>query len=61
MMPKVICVVDNTVMKDTDLQSEHGLVFWIETEHGNVLFDAGQTVDVLFHNLDELISFPPGC
>ena len=53
-MTKIICVVDNATKKDTDLQSEHGLAFWIETEHGIVLFDTGQTVDVLFHNLNEL-------
>jgi Metal-dependent hydrolases of the beta-lactamase superfamily II len=54
MMTKIICVVDNAAKKDTDLQSEHGLAFWIETEHGIVLFDTGQTMDVLFHNLNVL-------
>lgn len=54
MMAKIICVIDNAAKKDTDLQSEHGLAFWIETEHGILLFDTGQTVDVLFHNLNVL-------
>jgi 7,8-dihydropterin-6-yl-methyl-4-(beta-D-ribofuranosyl)aminobenzene 5'-phosphate synthase len=58
MMTKIICVVDNAVKKDTDLHNEHGLAFWIETEHGIVLFDTGQTADVLSHNLDVLGLLP---
>lgn len=57
-MTKIICVVDNAVKKDTDLHNEHGLAFWIETEHGIVLFDSGQTADVLLHNLDVLDLLP---
>lgn len=54
MTTKIICVVNNTSEKNTELQSEHGLAFWIETEHGIVLFDTGQTAAVLSHNLDVL-------
>ena len=42
-MAKITCVVDDNAQKDTGLRSEHGLSFWIETEHGNIIFDAGQT------------------
>lgn len=58
MMTRIICIVDNAVKNNTDLHSEHGLAFWIETEHGNVLFDTGQTADVLSHNLDVLGLLP---
>lgn len=51
---KIVCIVDNAVEKDSNLQSEHGLSFWIETQNGNVLFDTGQTASVLSHNLKTL-------
>ncbi|MBN2256844.1 MAG: MBL fold metallo-hydrolase [Anaerolineaceae bacterium] len=51
---KVICVIDNTVLKDTDLRGEHGLSFWIESDKGVVLFDTGQTASVLSHNMESL-------
>jgi len=53
-MTKVICVVDNSTGFEKKLQTEHGLSFWIETAHGNVLFDTGQTAAVLLHNLNYL-------
>ena len=53
-MNKIICVVDNKVLKKTHLKTEHGLAFWIETEYGTVLFDTGQTTDVLSHNMSLL-------
>jgi len=53
-MNKIICVVDNKALKMTHLKTEHGLAFWIETEYGTVLFDTGQTTDVLSHNLSLL-------
>ncbi len=48
---RIICVVENDVLKGSDLQSEHGLSFWIETPNGSVLFDTGQTDSVFSHNL----------
>ncbi len=53
-MNKIICVVDNKALKRTHLKTEHGLAFWIETEYGTVLFDTGQTIDVLSNNLSLL-------
>ncbi len=53
-MNKIICVVDNKALKGTHLKTEHGLAFWIETEYGTVLFDTGQTADVLSHNMSSL-------
>lgn len=50
-MTKITCVVDNDAQKDTDLRNEHGLSFWIETAHGNTIFDTGQTNAVFNHNL----------
>ncbi|MBE0697252.1 MAG: MBL fold metallo-hydrolase [Anaerolineaceae bacterium] len=53
-MAKIICVVDNEALIDSNLNSEHGLSFWIETEDGNILFDSGQTAAALAHNLARL-------
>jgi len=53
-MTKITCIIDNTAQKDTDLRSEHGLSFWIETEHGNIIFDTGQTDTAFAHNLSLL-------
>ena len=53
-MTTITCVVDNTAKERSHLKSEHGLAFWIETDHGKVLFDTGQTAEVLAHNLEEL-------
>ena len=53
-MNKIICVVDNKALKGTGLKTEHGLAFWIETKNGTVLFDTGQTADVLSHNISLL-------
>jgi len=54
MAVKVVCVVENEVINNSDLQKEHGLSFWIETPNGSVLFDTGQTDAVLSHNLKTL-------
>ena len=51
---KIVCVVENDIIKESDLQSEHGLSFWIETPNGLVLFDTGQTDSVFSHNLKTL-------
>lgn len=50
-MLKITCVVDNNAQKDTQLQSEHGLSFWIEMPDGQVIFDTGQTSAVFARNL----------
>lgn len=48
---RLVCLVDNTVQRGSELWGEHGLSFWIETDHGSVLFDTGRTGSVLWHNL----------
>lgn len=53
-MVRITCVVDNNALKNTNLQSQHGLAFWIETEYGQVIFDTGQTDAVFAHNLSLL-------
>ena len=53
-MKKITCVVDNTVQRSSRLWGEHGLAFWIETDQGCVLFDTGQSGEVLSHNLEAL-------
>jgi 7,8-dihydropterin-6-yl-methyl-4-(beta-D-ribofuranosyl)aminobenzene 5'-phosphate synthase len=46
------CIVDNTVLRGSALWGEHGVAFWIETPDGNLLFDTGQSGDVLVHNAE---------
>lgn len=53
-MITVRCLVDNTVLHGTSLWGEHGVSFLIETTAGQVLFDAGQSGDVLAHNAAEM-------
>ena len=55
---KIICVVNDTVKNSSNLIAEHGLSFWIQTKHGIVLLDTGQTAAVLSHNLKVLNLFP---
>jgi 7,8-dihydropterin-6-yl-methyl-4-(beta-D-ribofuranosyl)aminobenzene 5'-phosphate synthase len=55
---KIVCVVENNVIANSDLQSEHGLSFWIETPDGAVLLDTGQTASVFSHNLEKLGLLP---
>ncbi len=50
-MTKITCIVNDIAQKNSNLRSEHGLAFWIAIGSGNVLFDTGQTADVLSHNL----------
>jgi len=54
MTTRIICVVNDTAEKGSNLQSEHGLSFWIHTEHGTVLLDTGQTPGVFLHNFKAL-------
>ncbi|MCJ7621859.1 MAG: MBL fold metallo-hydrolase [Anaerolineaceae bacterium] len=53
-MTKIICVVDNCAKEGTHLKAEHGLAFWIATDGGTMLFDVGQTAEVLSDNMAEL-------
>jgi 7,8-dihydropterin-6-yl-methyl-4-(beta-D-ribofuranosyl)aminobenzene 5'-phosphate synthase len=46
------CIVDNTVIRGSALWGEHGVAFWIETPDGSLLFDTGQSGDVLVHNAE---------
>ena len=55
---KLICAVDNCVQTGSFLWGEHGLALIIETSNGTVLYDTGQTGDVLLHNLDKLKAKP---
>jgi len=57
-MKKITCVTDNAVQHSSRFWGEHGLSFLIETDHGNVLFDTGQTEAVLAHNLGLLGNAP---
>ena len=50
-MIKITCVVDNNAKENTELRSEHGLSFWIETEDGILIFDTGQTSAIFAFNL----------
>ncbi|HUV15548.1 MAG TPA: MBL fold metallo-hydrolase [Pelolinea sp.] len=45
-------------MENINLRREHGLSLWIETEYGIVLYDTGQTNEVLSHNLSVLSLTP---
>lgn len=44
------CIVDNAVIRGSALWGEHGVSFSIETPDGSLLFDTGQSGDVLVHN-----------
>ena len=57
-MSEVFCLVNDRALESSDFRSEHGLSFWIRTEDGNVIFDTGQTPQVLSHNL-KLSGFHP--
>jgi len=47
------CVVDSKTTRPY-LKGEHGLAIWIESADGVVLYDTGQTADVLCNNLKRL-------
>lgn len=53
-MSKVICIVDNNKIQKSNLKTENGVAFWIETSYGNLLFDTGQTPNVLKRNFSIL-------
>lgn len=49
-MISVRCLVDNTAQFNSHLWGEHGVSFAIETPAGKILFDTGQSGEVLLHN-----------
>jgi len=51
---KFTTLVDNTVKFGTQLWAEHGLAILIETDRKKILFDTGQSGDVLLHNIERL-------
>ncbi len=51
---RIICLMDNTAARGSTLWAEHGLAMLIETDDGAVLWDTGQSGDVLWHNLTQL-------
>ena len=51
---KITCIVDDRTHSDSALRAEHGASFLIETSTHTVLFDTGQSGEVLLHNLEAL-------
>jgi 7,8-dihydropterin-6-yl-methyl-4-(beta-D-ribofuranosyl)aminobenzene 5'-phosphate synthase len=51
---KIVCVVNDTVLPESGLKSEHGLSMWIEGPQGVALWDSGGSGEVLRHNLKAL-------
>lgn len=51
---KITCIVDDRAAPDSDLHYEHGASFVIEIGDHRVLFDTGQTDEVLLYNLQAL-------
>ncbi len=59
MADQVICLVDNHVHPGSHLWGEHGVSYLVEWNGKRVLFDTGQTGDVLLHNMKVLdVTFP---
>lgn len=48
------CLVDNNSSDAASFQAEHGVAFGIETPAGHILFDTGQSGDVLVHNAAQM-------
>jgi 7,8-dihydropterin-6-yl-methyl-4-(beta-D-ribofuranosyl)aminobenzene 5'-phosphate synthase len=53
-MIQVQCIVDNSATRSSRFWAEHGISFHIETPDGRVLFDTGQSGQVLLHNAGQL-------
>jgi 7,8-dihydropterin-6-yl-methyl-4-(beta-D-ribofuranosyl)aminobenzene 5'-phosphate synthase len=51
---RVTCLVDNTAELSSGLWAEHGSAYLVETADAKVLFDTGQSGEVLAHNLTVL-------
>ena len=52
-MISLICLVDNSARRGSAMWAEHGLAITIQTPHGKVLFDTGQSGVVLEHNAEQ--------
>ncbi len=50
----VTCLVDNKTRRGSRLWGEHGVAFLVETGGKRLLFDTGQSGEVLLHNMDVL-------
>jgi 7,8-dihydropterin-6-yl-methyl-4-(beta-D-ribofuranosyl)aminobenzene 5'-phosphate synthase len=50
----VTCLVDNTADLRSGVWAEHGAAFLVERGNAKVLFDTGQSGDVLTHNLSAM-------
>lgn len=48
------CLVDNNTLDDASIRAEHGVAFAIETSTRLILFDTGQSGDVLTHNAAQM-------
>lgn len=53
-MNQIICVLNDTAQEGKGLRSEHGLAIWVHTPSGVVLFDSGQSRQVLTYNMKKL-------
>lgn len=49
-MINIQCLLENSVQRGSGLWGEHGVAFMIETPAGRILFDTGQSGEVLVHN-----------
>ncbi len=58
-MVSLHCIVENSAQRSSPFWGEHGVSFAIETPEGRVLFDTGQSGDVLVHNAT-LMGIPLG-
>ena len=47
---RIICLSDNLAPSGSGYWAEHGLSFYIESGGMKVLYDTGQSGDVLLHN-----------
>ncbi len=53
-MITIRCLVDNSVQHSSAFWGEHGVAFLVETPHGRLLFDTGQSGTVLLHNAEQM-------
>ena len=53
-MITIQCLVDNTVLTGSTYWGEHGVSFYIQSPAGCMLFDTGQSGEVLLHNAKQM-------
>ena len=51
---KITTLVDNNALLGSGFWAEHGLSFLIEADGKKILFDTGQSAEVIAHNLDRI-------